>query len=298
MKNKPVLLILLFTIILSACVSTDPVQGAMDPTVMKSVPVASAPAQPAVEQPALPAPSATQVVAASSPAVDAWLVIALEGNDSLLRAISPAGKPMRELGAASTRPVYFTASTSAAQPWFSQYDGEDNSLTLMNVTSAAASELILLLKSKDLPAEKKVLLQTEFIRSDQPAQVWSPDGTRLVYLDVPAGDKTRLMIYDTAAKISTALNQTTEDAVAPVWSPDGQWILYQTIDGFTAQGLPQVTSMHAVRSNGSEDRLLYTPASLRETVLGWASPDTFAVQTTIERGNRDLRLVSLNDAAA
>jgi hypothetical protein len=74
--------------------------------------------------------------------------------------------------------------------------------------------------------------------------------------------------------------------------------LYQTIDGFTAQGLPQVTSMHAVRSNGSEDNLLYEPTSLRETVLGWAGPEIFAVQTMMERGNLDLRLVSIKDASS
>lgn len=293
MKNKTVFAILSVMLILASCISTDPAQGAMEPTALQA---ASAPAQPAAQQPAAPAPP--QVVTVSSPTIDAWLLIVLEGNNSMLRAISSAGKPMRELGAASTRPIYLAASSNPAQPWFSQYDGEDNSLTILNVTSNTASELILLLKSKELPAEKKTLLQAEFMRSDQPAQTWSPDGTRLAYLDVPTGNKTRLMVYDTASKASSALNQTTEDVTAPVWSPDGQWILYQTIDGFSAQGLPKVTSMHAVRSNGSEDRLLYTPASLRETVMGWSAPDIFVVQTTIERGNRDLRLVSLKDGSS
>ncbi|HEX7556461.1 MAG TPA: hypothetical protein VF338_07535, partial [Leptolinea sp.] len=203
-----------------------------------------------------------------------------------------------ELGPTGTGAIHFAASANPAQAWFSLYSSEDNGLTLVNVTSEAASELIVLLKSMNLAADKKTILQTEFLRSDQPAQVWSPDGTRLAYLDVPVGEKTRLMIYDTATKNSTAISQTSWDVTAPVWSPDGQWILYQTIDGFTAQALPQVTSMHAVRSNGSEDRLLYTPASLRETVLGWASPDIFVVQSSIERGNRDLRLVSLKDGSS
>jgi len=297
MKIKTASMINLITILLAACVNIDPVQGAMNPTriQVQVVEPTTEKVSPAAAQPA--APTAVQAVSSEKPAQDAWLIALLQEDNTLLRGLSATGQPLRELGAASGR-EHFAGSADPSHPWFSLYSPDDDSLNIINVLAESPAELLVTLKSKELPEEKRALLKTEFLRTDQPAQVWSPDGTRLAYLDVPSGEKTRLMLFDTATKTSTVLSQATEDVVAPVWSPDGMWVLYQTIDGFTAQGLPQVTSMHAVRSNGSEDNLLYEPTSLRETVLGWAGPEIFAVQTMMERGNLDLRLVSIKDASS
>lgn len=288
MKLKIVPLFLLLNFLLTACVSIDPVQGAMDPTIAPSEAIAAQSTLTATAQPL----SATNL----NTVPDAWMVVILEGENNLLRAISATGKSMVELGPTGGS-LRFAGSPDSAQPWFSLFTGDDNGLTLFDI-SKGSSELIPLLKSGQLTAEQKNILQAEFLRTDLPAQVWSPDGTRLAYLDVSDGQRSRLMVFDTSSKTSAPISQATENVIAPVWSPDGQWLLYQTIDGFVSQGLPQVLSVHAVRANRSEDRLLYTPASLRETVLGWDGPETFVVQSLIERGNRDLRLVSVKDGSS
>ena len=246
-----------------------------------------------------PATSIVEINPITATPVKAWLVMAYVENNIFLQAISAIDEPWRELGTMGNPAITrFAASSNPEQLWFSLYSGEDNGLTVMNVTSENRSDLIPLLKSKELLPEKKELIQAEFLRKDQPAQVWSQSGTRLVYLDVPAGDKTRLMLYDTSTKSVSMFGPAVDDVTAPVWSPDDQWILYQTIDGFAAQKPPQVTGMRAIRADGSEDHLLYTPDSLRETVLGWLSADIFVVQSMIERGNRDLRLVNLKDGSS
>jgi Tol biopolymer transport system component len=231
--------------------------------------------------------------------VDAWLMFDLAGESTIRRAVSMAGKPMIELDGAEGQSV-IAASPAASQPWYSEYteNVDDGGIAIMKVERNIPTEIIPLLRAKDLTVMEKTVLFEEFKSKDQPFMAWSPDGTRLAYLNIPDGKKTRLMLYDTAAKSSTVTSQATEDVVAPVWSFDGEWILYQTIDGFKPQGMPTVTSMHAVRANGSEDHVLYKPSSLRETVLGWSEREIFVVESSIERGNRDLRLVSIKDGSS
>ncbi|NMB56032.1 MAG: hypothetical protein GYA15_15170, partial [Leptolinea sp.] len=298
MKIKSIFLVLLSCMLWANCSLIDPVQGFYSASIETRDNPAGNPDQSSLSA-LTPTPDTVEINPITAIPVKAWLVMAYVENNIFLRAISAVDEPWRELGPTGN-PVTtrFAASSNLEQLWFSLYSGEDNGLTVMNVTSENSSDLIPLLKSKELPPEKKELLKAEFLREDQPTQVWSQGGTRLAFLDVPTGDKTRLMLYDTSTKSRSAIGPSVNDVTAPIWSPDDQWILYQTIDGFTAQGLPRVTGMRAVRSDGSEDRLLYTPVSLRETVLGWLSADTFVVQSMIERGNRDLRLVSLKDGSS
>jgi hypothetical protein len=295
-KSIPVLLILLATL-MTSCVSTDPQQGALDPTALPLKITAVEPQKPAVE--AAPQQPATEAAPPPVELSGIWLVSAFEENNILLRAINPTGTQIVELGpTGNPGATHFAASSNSGNPWFSMFSGEDSGLTILRIPSENNNQFLALLRSKELQPDKKELVRKEFLRADQSAQVWSPDGRNLAYLDIPDGTKTRLLIYDTISKNSAEISESTSDVIAPAWSPDGAWILYQTIDGFPTQGLPEITGMYAVRSNGSENRLLYSPASLRETVLGWASADTFVVQSLIERGNRDLRLVSIKDGSS
>jgi hypothetical protein len=250
--------------------------------------------------------SHTEAVSTSTPfskgkvqPVDAWLMFDLVEESTIRRAVSMAGKPMIELGGGEGTAL-LAASSNPGQPWYSEFteNVDDGGIAISKVENNIPTEIIPLLRSQELSVMEKTILFKEFRRTDQPFMVWSPDGTRLAYLNIPNGKKTRLMLYDTATKTSTVLSQVSEDVVAPVWSPDGEWILYQTIDGFKPQGMPAVTSMHAVHANGSEDHLLYQPSSLRETVLGWSEREIFVVESMIERGNRDLRLVSIKDGSS
>jgi dipeptidyl aminopeptidase/acylaminoacyl peptidase len=296
------ILILIFCWLLSACVSVDPKQGSLNPT---SLPVVVT-----VNQPQKPGSEAVQQAPAAIPATEAspipltppgiWLVSVLEENNILLRAINPNGTQMLELGpSGNPKAAHFAASPNPQNPWISLYSSEDNGLTLMRIPTENSSKLLVLLTSKDLPSDKKEGLQKEFLQDVHPAQIWSPDGTRLAYLDVTTGSNTRLMVYDTTTGNTSSLTETSADVAAPVWSPDGQWIIYQTIDGLSSPVLSEVTGVYAVRSNGSETRLLYSPpASMRETILGWSSANTFIVQSLIERGSRDLRLVSVSDGSS
>jgi WD40 repeat protein len=247
-------------------------------------------------------PAASTPTPESSPKiepVDAWLMFDLVGESTIRRAVSMAGKPMIELGGGEGTAL-LAASSNPGQPWYAEYteNVDDGGIAISKVENNIPTEIIPLLRSQDLAQTEKSVLFEEFKRKDQPFMAWSPDGTRLAYLNVPNGKKTRLMLYDTATKTSTVISQGVEDVTAPVWSPDGEWILYQTIDGFKLQGMPAVTSMHAVHPNGSEDHLLYQPSSLRETVLGWSEREIFVVESMIERGNRDLRLVSIKDGSS
>lgn len=235
----------------------------------------------------------------STPPVDAWLMFDLVEESAIRRAVNMAGKPMIELGGGEGT-IVLAVSPAADQPWYSEFtrNGDDGGIAVSKVENNIPTEIIPLLRTKSLSVLEKDVLFKEFSRKDQSFMAWSPDGTRLAYLNVPEGKKTRLLVYDTGSKTSAILSQANGYAIAPVWSPDGEWLLYQTVDGFNPQGLPKVTSMHAVRANGSEDHLLYEPSSLRETVLGWSQRDIFVVQSMIERGNRDLRLVSLKDGSS
>jgi hypothetical protein len=277
MKNRYLLISLMLSGLMIACANVLPVQKA---TVVGTVAPTSAPTE-------------------QIKPVDAWLMFDLGGETTIRRAINMAGKPMTELDG-SERAALLALSSNSAQPWYSEYteNVDDGGIGISKIEKNIPTEIIPLLRSNDLTVMEKTVLFEEFKRKDQPFMVWSPDGSRLAYLNIPEGKKTRLMLYDTVTKTSTVLSQVAEDVVAPVWSPDGEWILYQTIDGFKPQGLPAVTSMHAVRSDGSEDHLLYQPSSLRETVLGWSDREIFVVESAIERGNRDLRLVSIKDGSS
>jgi len=234
-----------------------------------------------------------------TPPIDAWLLFDLVEESAIRRALNMTGKPLIELGGGEGTEV-FAASTNPEQPWYSEYfhTMNDGDIAVLKVEKNSPTENIPLLRSHDLTVSEKTPIFEIFKKNDQPFMVWSPEGTRLAYIDIPVGKKTRLMIYDTASKTSTLISQATEDVIAPVWSPDGEWLVYQTVDTIKSQGTTTVTGVHVVRSNGSDDHMLYQPSSLREIVLGWQGNNTIVVETMIELRNRDLRMISIKDGTS
>jgi dipeptidyl aminopeptidase/acylaminoacyl peptidase len=59
--------------------------------------------------------------------------------------------------------------------------------------------------------------------------VWSPDGSKLLYLDSDSKDKTQFFIYTLSTGNSKKLSSLAREPAFPVWSPDGKWIAFRML---------------------------------------------------------------------
>lgn len=81
---------------------------------------------------------------------------------------------------------------------------------------------------------------------------WSPDGTQLAVAISPLGTEEKRGIWVMDADGADARQVAAAETLSgPSWAPDGTWIAYSARTDST-------TSIHAVRPDGSEDRVLHT----------------------------------------
>ena len=127
-----------------------------------------------------------------------------------------------------------------------------------------------------------------FDRGDDGHLVWSPDGTKLVFVSDREGDHSFIGVYDTTARAITYLAPSTDLDDFPVWSPDGTRIAFarrpgkggapkpllrQTPDPFSLW-VADVASGRARRVWQSPDTLRGSfPQTAGEVNLNWADGD-------------------------
>jgi hypothetical protein len=143
-------------------------------------------------------------------------------------------------------------------------------------------------------------------------QMWSPDGRYLAFSAMLDGPSLDLYVYDTTEETTRRITEGSQHDIMVEWSPDSQWVVYIGADDYDPYGAAYLTvqiprEIRAVRiDDTTTDRYLYTvdtftmlhPGTFLHSVLGWASNDTFVIETIPyeDHTQRNIRVVNVETA--
>jgi hypothetical protein len=127
---------------------------------------------------------------------------------------------------------------------------------------------------------------------EQPAFAWSPDGTMLAFIGALDEPKADVYVYSVASKKIQKVSGDEGQDFWPTWSPDGKSILYFSAEGFGSGAGMTMKGTWLAAADGSGSKLLETPKTGGEQMLGWRDAET-AVLSSFMPGSGNMSRLRL-----
>jgi Tol biopolymer transport system component len=144
------------------------------------------------------------------------------GSDYELYAVAPDGSGLERV----VDPLSITESTGADLSDTLSYSPQQGAVVFSVFKTGSGNEMDIYRVNRD--GSGLVLLtpmQVEATRNTQPR--WSPDGTRIAFLqEGPSRTRWDLAVVPAAGGTVTVLDQNGSPLLNPTWSPDGVWLAY------------------------------------------------------------------------
>jgi hypothetical protein len=123
--------------------------------------------------------------------------------------------------------------------------------------------------------------------------IWSPNGRYLAFLGAIYGSSSDIYVYDAewnrVRQLSSGPNQVGEF----FWSPDSKWIVHEEVSEFHGW---VVEAIWAAPVMGGSVKWLYSPVdNYGQVLIGWLNNDQFIAHEHSWDGDRNLRLVSIQN---
>ncbi len=180
---------------------------------------------------------------------------------------------------------------SSAYPLLSWFDESDDRLFIYFFPELSIKEEIDLLSCPEV-VEGCVLDEMNDIAQ---TPRWSPDGRYLAFSAAIEGPSTDLYVYDPRRESISRLTSGSNQIGHFWWSPDSRWIVHEEVSHFHGWC---VEALWAAAVDGSKTNWLYTPPdTTSQSIAGWLDDERFVSFDHGMEGNRNIRLVSIEEGA-
>ncbi len=218
---------------------------------------------------------------------DPWLVY--QHADEQIFAINVDGSGRTLLPFVSNIYALREYAGSSAHPVFSWFDELDDRLVIYAFPELAILEEIDLLSCPEV-VEGCVL---DDMANIAVSPRWSPNGRYLAFSAAIEGPSTDLYVYDTRRESISRLTSGSNQIGYFWWSPDSRRIVHEEVSHFHGWC---VEALWAAAVDGSKTNWLYTPPdTTSQSIAGWLDDDRFVSFDHGMEGNRNIRLVSIEE---